>query len=370
MPSLRLINYRNYEDVTIPLARHTIFVGHNGIGKTNVIEALRTLSVTKSYRGQQDREAIKWGETYCRLIYTADELSVEYIFTVEGQSTKKAMKHDGVIVPPAHAYGLIPTVLFSPETMDLVTGSPQERRRFLDTLLGQADHNYLEALVTYRKVLKERHFVLLRLQQGLGATDELDFWDQELVRTGNIISQTRAQFVDAINEKLKDLFPRFIEAGRFESFRVQYKPSAGTTDLTEKIKTSRFFDVKTGTTRYGPHRDELVFLLDGRDVTLFASRGEIRICVLAVKLAEAHYLQETRHKEPILLLDDVFSELDASRRKLFIDAITEFSSVITTTDESFIEGHQLKDVLIHHLPLGDVPTTEKEKPKRKKKENT
>lgn len=370
MNTLRLIQYRNYTDQTIQLARHTIFVGNNGTGKTNIIEAMRTLSVTKSYRSQHDRDAIQWDQSYCRLIYTGETI-VEYIFTTEGGVAKKAMKHDGSIVPLTSAYGLIPTVLFSPETMDLVTGSPQERRRFLDTLLGQADHAYLEALVTYRKVLKERHFVLLRLQQGLGATDELDFWDQELVRTGEIISHARASFVAAINTMLLDLFPRFVETNRFQSFTVQYKASAGSVQLTDKIKSSRFFDIKTGTTRYGPHRDELIFLLDERDVTLFASRGEIRICVLALKLAEAHYLKEVRQKEPILLLDDVFSELDASRRRLFIDAIKEFSSIVTTTDESFIEGHTLDDFLIYHLPLEVAEKPEPPKPvksKRKKKE--
>jgi DNA replication and repair protein RecF len=355
--TIHLLQYRNYSDTTFPLDRHTVFLGPNGSGKTNIVEAIRTLSVTKSYRINRDIDAIQWDQNYCRVTLTLAEENFEYILTRDELGVKKMIKHNGVAIPLTHVYGLIPTVLFSPETMDIIGGAPQERRRFLDTILSQADYDYIDQLMTYRKVMRERHFVLLRLQQGLGNADELDFWDSELVRTGMTIIQQREAFLLEMNALLATIYPTFIDEGSRESLAIQYKPSVSADNLAKRLQSNRFYDIKTGSTNSGPHRDEVVFLLDDRDITLFASRGEMRRSILAIKLAEARYLHDNKGKEPIILLDDVFSELDETRRSCFLQAIESFQWIITTTEAAFLNQDELAQLLVHELPTVSVPIT-------------
>lgn len=367
--TLTLIQFRNYHELTVPIAQHTVFIGPNGVGKTNILEAVRTLSVAKSYRVDRDRDTIEWNHSYCRIVWEGDP-KIEFVITVDPASAKggsapggkKVMKRDGVITPLNTMYGTLPTVLFSPETMELVTGSPQERRRFLDTLLCQADSVYLDNLLTYRKVLRERHFVLLRINQGLGANDELDFWDQELIRTGGYIMEKRTHLVEQLNQRLVAVYPQFLTETH-QRVEIRYEPTVELDQFTKKLHSSRNWDIKSGSTRYGPHRDELRFILDDRDITLFASRGEIRSVVLATKLAEADYLAVQNPNRPILLLDDVFSELDATRRQLLLNLIAPFRSIITTTDEAFV-ATDLPERLIHHLPLSPQKIPAKPKKKR------
>ncbi len=355
LASLSLAHYRNYSDTTFSFEKETIFVGPNGSGKTNVIEALRNLSVTKSYRAEHDRDTIQWNESYCRLVWQAATEKIEYVLTQDEPmgGGKKVMKHNGVSVSLTQAYGLLPTVLFSPETMQLIDGSPQERRRFLDTILSQSDTTYIDSLMTYRKVMRERHYVLLRLQQKLGSGDELDFWDGELARAGGYIIEKRASFIAELQESVLRLYPQF-RGKREEILSLVYKPSVRSgDDFRKRLVTNRGYDIKSGTTQSGPHRDELVFLFDDRDVTLFASRGELRRTVLAVKMAEAIYLRQTTGKEPWLLLDDVFSELDEERQHSLLDAVKDYQTVITATDlHSFSPAYQ-KKAQIYQLPLED-----------------
>lgn len=345
---LHLYNYRNYIDREFSIGHHTIFIGPNGSGKTNVIEAIRTISVTKSYRVTRDNDAIHWNEAWCRIELKNDEQSFAYALTQEGGVIKKVIQHNGVAIPLTKVYGLLPTVLFSPESMHLIGGTPNERRRFLDAVLSQCNRDYISHLLTYRKVMRERHFVLMRLQQGLGTMDELDFWDQELATHGQAIIVSRRAFIADLNTLLSTIYPRFIVEG--ETLTLRYKPSVSDNELQRRIESSRTYDIKTGTTSVGPHRDELQFILQDRDVTVFASRGEIRRIVLAAKLAEADYLRSHQAKEPILLLDDVFSELDAPRRDALIQAASTYHTIVTATDIDFLPKKKLAEASLHRLP--------------------
>ncbi len=349
MSSIQLIQYRNYADVTFLLSDWTIFVGPNGSGKTNIIEAIRTLSVTKSYRVRNDRETIQWGKDYCRVILGLDDDGFEYVLTTNEGITKKIVKRNGILIPLPDIYGLIPTVLFSPESMQLVEGSPQERRRFLDTILSQSNHEYLTALMRYRKVLRERHFILLRIQSGLGNEDELVYWDNQLVETGSAIITEREKLVESLNELIKAIYPIFLEKKDKTPLCIVYETSSKATALASQLERSRKFDIQSATTKYGPHRDELHFFLGERDMTVFASRGEMRRAVLAIKVAEAKYLKEG-NKTPILLLDDVFSELDSLRRAKLHNLITGYQTIITTTDQSFVEPLISSSTVLHLLP--------------------
>ncbi len=358
MDSLQLIHYRNYTETAFDLDQHTIFVGPNGSGKTNVIEALRTLSVTKSYRVNQDREAIQWGKNYCRIILQRPDEKFEYVLSMEDLLGRKVIKHNDVAIPLTDVYGLLPTVLFSPETMHLIDGPPQERRRFLDTLLSQLDHEYLNHLMLYKKLIRERHFVLLRIQSGVGTEDELTYWDEQLVKSGSYIMDARLRLVAQMNELLVTIYPTFNDPNEPSPPKshavISYAPTCRSEEFAQTLRAKMQYDIKTTNTSVGPHRDELVFLLDDRNITLFASRGELRRCILAVKLAEASLLKAKKDKPPIVLLDDVFSEFDDIRRKQLKQAVEVYQTVITTTDQTFAEQLGFSNVRMYHLPLKEV----------------
>lgn len=349
--TLQLTHFRNHHDLTVTLGRQTVLVGPNGIGKTNILEAIRTISVTRSYRVEHDRDTIEWGETFCRLVWTGRP-KIEYALTLE--PVKKTVKRDGTASPLAAVYGAVPTVLFSPEILALISGAPVERRRFLDTLLSQADRLYLDRLLTYRQVLRERHFVLLRLAQGLGVADELDFWDGQLAADGCYLIEKRREFIRDISGELKETYGRL--TGQSGDARVVYEPAAEPDALAERLKISRSWDIKSASTRFGPHRDELRFFLSDRDASVFASRGEARGLILATKLAEAAWLTRSlsyRDSLPAdgvwLLLDDVFSEFDATHQRALLGLIAPYTTVITTIESGHIPA--ATGTVIHRLPL-------------------
>lgn len=351
MDSLQLVQYRNYEDTTFPLGLITIFLGPNGSGKTSVIEALRTLSVTKSHRAFQDGETIRWGATFCRLVLKLQGAEIEYFFNQEGEEGKKVIKHNGLSLPLTQAYGLIPSVIFSPEVINLINDPPQARRRFLDTLASQADPDYLRILLRYKKILRQRHFILLRLAAGLGHEDELAWWDRELGQSGEEIIGARRRLLNALNEKIAAIYPTFLPQEAKETLVVTYEPSCPEGELTKRIVSQRATDIKMATTTRGPHRDDLRFILGGRDAALVASRGEARRIVLATKLAEAAYIKERKGQPPILLLDDIFSEFDPFRRGQIPKLLTDYQVFITTTEESAIAPEYLASAICHRLPL-------------------
>ena len=363
------MNFRNYESLELDLDPGMVLVeGGNAQGKSNLLEALYILAIAKSTRATADRELVRWQATpepaYARVaalvLRDGGRTRVQVDLLAGGpkedsqaaeqsdsdaRSVQKQVKVNGIPRRASDLVGEVNAVMFSAQDLDLVLGSPSVRRRYLDILISQLDRHYLRALQRYQGVLSQRNHLLKSVRYGRSAPGEMDFWDDELVASGSQIMSRRAEAVTKLSQKSGPL--HLALTGNREVLELVYRPSfevgvGGTADqigasLRAAIEMHHAREVAQGFTVVGPHRDDLQMLLDGRDAGLYASRGQCRTTVLAMKLAEASYLKERRGQEPILLLDDVLSELDASRRSHVLEQVSPYQQCfITTTDQEQI----------------------------------
>lgn len=379
--SLQLQNFRNYENQTVELPRGLIaLIGENGQGKTNLLEALCVLATTKSPLVERDRELIRWEQTEAKLSASlelesknsggrGEERRLEYSWRVAGQSVSKEMQVGGVPQSViAQWIGQLQVVAFFPHDLVLITGEPDERRRFLNIELGKTRPSHLADLARYRKSLQQRNALLrqyLELQFSKNrskstpppAPEAIVEWNRQLIHYGAKVMAVRAAFLEDI-APLCDAMHRKI-SGLDKTFAVEYcagfklpkrfeKEVLASEDSPENrwhrlllaaLETDDEADRRRGTTNSGPHRDDLVFTLDGMDLRRYGSQGQQRLAVLALKLALAHWVREATGEPPILLLDDALSELDATRRTLVLEEAQKFpQSVLTATDARFLEN--------------------------------
>jgi DNA replication and repair protein RecF len=336
LKNLRLENFRNHKNFELELCKCTIIVGQNGAGKSNVLESISLLSNCRSFRDDDKKNLIAFGAVFSRVI--GDNLE---IFITNNPRLILKAKENGAPRKLCDFVGLLPCVIFSPETLSIITGSPGERRKFLDIMISQTDHEYLSTLMEYQKVRKQRNVLLQRIQERQSAANELAFWDDALIKNGEIIIQKRREAIEHLNKFLTKNYQK-ISGEKKALFLANYLSAA---DLKEEISKHKSREIAAGITLVGPHRDDISFLLNGSPIANFGSRGEIRTAVLALKIAELHYL-ETKRKmltfinpesiQPVLLLDDVFSEFDKIRRELLCELVPGYQSVITTTDMDHI----------------------------------
>jgi len=331
--SLTLTNFRNYENFKIDFKPITIFVGPNGIGKTNLIEAIHLLSLGKSYRTQDSFELIKWDEDFCRIVGKVEKNDLELF--IDKNTEQKSVKINEVKKKSIELFGKLKTVLFSPESIDIVIGAPRLRRRFLDVILSQINREYLYNLIELQKIIKNRNALLKNIRDRKSIPKELDFWNEKLVDLSNLIIKERLELIKFIEKDISVLFPLFkIDKG---DLKIKYIPSVPDMNyFSDLLAQNQEREIALSSTLFGPHRDDLQFLLDNRDINSFASRGEIRSVVFSLKMAELNYLK-TKDPNTLLLLDDIFSELDKIRREKLSEIIKDQATIITTTDESFID---------------------------------
>jgi DNA replication and repair protein RecF len=265
-------------------------------------------------------------------------------------------KINGVAKKAADFIGHLPAVVFSPETIDIISGSPGERRKFLDIMISQIDKEYLISLMNFKKIRQQRNSLLQKIREGLGATNELEFWNGEFVRESKTISTKREEAIKFINDNLPAIYKE-ISGKETDCVKVEYiKNYEG--DLRGKLAQSLNRDIAYGGTIYGPHRDNLEFKLNGRDMANFASRGEAKSAILALKVTELNFIEKAiknrrnfdeEISEPVLLLDDIFSEFDADRRAHLAKIIERYQSIITTTDKEHLSADLLETAKIIEL---------------------
>ena len=361
---LSLSDFRNYRHLDIILPPGLLlFVGGNAQGKSNLLEAIYLLATTRSVRATTEgelvnQEAIREGPAAARLVGTArrrdDSVRVEVAIasrTPAGQAppsrlpTSKRLRVNGVARRASETVGQVTAVLFTTHDIDLVGGSPSLRRRYLDITLSQVDRAYLRALQRYGKIVLQRNALLRRIQEGAASLDQLSFWDEEMAREGAYVSGSRGRAVSSLSVLARETH-RALSGGE-EDLSLAYQPQLSrawdgervaaasadelTAALLQALASGRQRDVAAGVSLTGPHRDDLLFLLDGVSAAAFASRGQQRTAVLALRLAEARFLRDIGGENPVLLLDDILSELDESRRAGVMDAASEFEQVLITS---------------------------------------
>ena len=346
---MELTNFRNYKGLQLDLPPGMVLLyGGNGQGKTNILESIYLLAVVKSPRASSDRdlvrrEALERGEhSQVSAIVQRDGVPLRVIIGLQratvadapapagateplGGAIQKQVRVNGAPRRVSDLVGEVNAVLFTAQDMGIVLGPPSSRRRYVDILISQVDNRYLRLLQKYQQVMSQRNQLLKAVRDGRSQPGELEFWDGELVEAGAYIMQRRAGTVSAVAALAAPLHEELSGGG--EELRIVYSPSVGgdadERDLGDAMRNalerSRPREIAQGFTVVGPHRDDLLMLLDGLDVGSTASRGQCRTLVLALKLAEASFLRDERGQEPVLLLDDILSELDASRRARVLD---------------------------------------------------
>ena len=334
--TIRLQGFRRFEEAQIVLHRSTLLVGPNGAGKTTVLEALHYLSVGRSHRTSLDRELIGWAAPALHASIVFEEgLTVQRSLAEVGGVLTKRAEHNGVPLPLLRSLGLFHVVLFAPELIELLTGMPRLRRRYLDIVLSSTDQQYAEDLTLYTQALKQRNRLLVSRQTADAAFEP---WEAILAARGTALIKARDGLVHYLSELLPKFYALLAPDGHTGLAALEYLPSISQLDrYPDLLAASRERDRFLSATSLGPHRDELRFMLGRRTASSGCSRGEQRSLLLALKRAELEFFAaQDAEVPPLLLLDDMFSELDRARSHALAELIASYQTVMTATDAATI----------------------------------
>ncbi len=333
---IELKDFRNYENLKVQFHNKVnIFLGHNAQGKTNLLESIYITSMGKSFRTGKDRDMVRFGADFFRVKATAfkeDDLVVEMAVTKEG---KKGVKIDGVKATKiTQLLDNVYIVIFSPEDLRIVKDEPEKRRKFIDRELSQIKPSYFNNLNHYKKVLAQRNAYLKEYE-----IDEniLDIWDMQLAEYGSKIIEARTEFIKKLNVISSKIHKDI--TNKKEELEVIYEPNVEFSKNHKeiffmKMKLNRKHDIRRKTTTIGPHKDDLKLISNGIDIRNFGSQGQQRTAALSLKLSEIKLIEEETGENPVLLLDDVLSELDRERQNYLINSLSDIQVFITTTELS------------------------------------
>ncbi|MBO4445811.1 MAG: DNA replication/repair protein RecF [Clostridia bacterium] len=342
--SLETVNYRNIENIRIePCDTVNIIYGENAQGKTNLLESLWLFTGCRSFRGSKEQELISFDKDFAKLSMTFSDDGREHEAEIILADKKKAV-FDGV----EHAstsvfFGEFLGIIFAPQHLSLVKGGPYERRKFLNMALCQLRPKYENVLSDFNKILEQRNALLKDIPRHSELLDTLDIWDERLANYSAIIMTQRLRYLEETEPFLKEIYSGI--SGGKEEIGIKYETPvelSGTdreglsAEIFEALKAARPEDIKNGSTSVGPHRDDLLIMLDGLPVRSFGSQGQQRSCALSLKLAEAAVIKKLTGKQPVAFLDDVMSELDSGRQDYILNHIDGWQVFITCCDPSSI----------------------------------
>ena len=330
--SIELKNFRNYENLEISFDEGTnILFGDNAQGKTNILEAAYMSGTTKSHKGSRDREMIRFGEEEAHLKTVVVRGGREYQIDMHLKKNRaNGIAIDKIPIKKAsELFGILNIVFFSPEDLNIIKNGPAERRRFLDSELCQLDRSYLADLTNYNKILAQRNKLLKDMIYRPSLSDTLPVWDMQLIETGKKIIRRRKQFVDELREIVSDIHYR-ISGGKEELF-LKYEPNIDDIFFEDELSRAKEKDKKLCQTSVGPHRDDLLFSIGDVDIRKYGSQGQQRTSALSLKLSEIELVRKSISDTPVLLLDDVLSELDSSRQNYLLNNISDTQTIITCT---------------------------------------
>ena len=330
--SIELKNFRNYEDLNISFDEGTnILYGDNAQGKTNILEAAYMSGTTKSHKGSKDKEMIRFGESesHLRTIVVRGEKEYQIDMHLKQNRSKGIAINQVPIKRAAELFGILNIVFFSPEDLNIIKNGPSERRRFLDSELCQLDKIYLSDLTSYNKILGQRNKLLKDMIFRPDFADTLPVWNMQLVETGKRIIKRRKQFVEELNDIVHDIHFRI--SGEKEELFIKYEPNIDDIFFEDELNRAKVKDMKLCQTSVGPHRDDLLFSIGDVDIRKFGSQGQQRTSALSLKLSEIELVKKSIKDTPILLLDDVLSELDSNRQNYLLNNICDTQTIITCT---------------------------------------
>ena len=338
--SIELENFRNYEKLYMEFDEHTnILYGDNAQGKTNILESIFIAGTTKSHKSSKDSEIIKFGneESFIRACFNKNGIDYKVNMQLRMSKHKSILINGTPIKKAAELLGLVNIVFFSPEDLSIIKNGPSERRRFIDLELCQLDKNYLYNLSNYNKIVNQRNKLLKSMDYNMNLKDTLDIWDEQLISYGIAIINRRRQFVNELNEIIVDVHHNL--TGKSDILNVGYEMDCSSEEYEIRLKNSREKDMKYHTTSAGPHRDDLIFKINDVDIRKFGSQGQQRTVALSLKLSEIEFVKKIVNDSPVLLLDDVLSELDSKRQNFLLNSIGDIQTIISCTGlDDFIKN--------------------------------
>ena len=353
--SVQLKNFRNYDSLELDLAQGTnIFYGNNAQGKTNILEALYLCGTTKSHKGSRDKDMIQFGkdESHIRMMVKRDELSYRIDMHLKKNKAKGVAINGLPIRKASELFGVVNLVFFSPEDLNIIKTGPGERRRFLDLELCQLDKIYLTDLASYNHIVNQRNKLLKDLSVQPSLKDTLDIWDIQMVEYGRKIIDKRSEFIKELNETVRKIHGNL--TGGLEELNVIYEPDCTAKKLESTICANRERDMRMRLTSAGPHRDDLCVMANGIDIRKYGSQGQQRTAALSLKLSEIYIVKRKIKDTPVLLLDDVLSELDSSRQNYLLDSISDIQTLITCTGLDDFISHQFQINKVFQVVQGTV----------------
>ena len=331
-----------------------IFYGDNAQGKTNILEAVYLCATTKSHRGTKDRDMIQFESEESHIETIVEKKGVPYQIDIHlKKNSPKGIAINKIPIRKAsELFGFINIVFFSPEDLNIIKNGPAERRKFIDLELAQLDKVYLSDLSNYNRIVNQRNKLLKDAYDKKELLETLDVWDMQLAHYGNKIIDRRNLFISQLNEISKDIHNHL--TGGKESLYISYEPSNGNMDLEKSIIKNRDRDIKMKSTSIGPHRDDICFMIDELDIRKFGSQGQQRTAALSLKLSEIELVKKITKDTPILLLDDVLSELDKHRQNYLLDCICNIQTLITCTGVDDFVNHRFSINKIFKVNKGNV----------------
>ncbi|HIT91160.1 MAG TPA: DNA replication/repair protein RecF [Candidatus Merdenecus merdavium] len=345
--SIELNNFRNYSTLHVEFENGTnIFYGDNAQGKTNILEAIYLCGTTKSHKGSKDREMIRFeqDEAHIRMMIKRTQMSYRIDMHIKKNKSKGIAINGIPIKKASELFGIINIVFFSPEDLNIIKNGPSERRRFIDAELCQLNKIYLSDLINYNKVVHQRNKLLKEMSFHPEYQDTLEIWDEQMVRYGSSIIKMRRTFIEELNEIIFHIHKKL--SGDKEEILLEYEPNVTEEKIAEELSRNKEKDIKFKTTSVGPHRDDLCFNIKGIDIRKYGSQGQQRTAALSLKLAEIELVKQATKETPVLLLDDVLSELDSNRQNYLLESIHNIQTMITCTG--------LDDFIIHHFTIDKV----------------
>ncbi|MFD3155346.1 DNA replication/repair protein RecF [Haloimpatiens sp. FM7330] len=354
---LQLSRFRNYENLNIEFGNNVnVLVGDNAQGKTNILESIYYCSLGKSHRTSRDKELIKWNgkDAYISLFVCKQRLNKKIDIKIFKEGKKGVNVNSIKISKISDLIGIFNVVMFSPEDLNIIKGSPSSRRKFLDIELCKLNKRYYYNLAQYKKVLSERNAFLKRIRK---ANDMLEVYDLQLSKFGALIIQERVKYINMLNREGNIIHNNI--TSQKENIKFDYMSSVKNLNNIEEalfylIKSHRKTDIEKNNTSIGPHRDDFSVRINGVDARNYGSQGQQRTSVLTIKFASLHIVKELTGEFPVLLLDDVLSELDTRRQKYILNSIKNVQTIITCSGMNNIEKYLDKNAIVYEVNGGNI----------------
>lgn len=357
--NLKLRNFRNYKEMETSFCPGlNVIYGKNGQGKTNIIEALFLCAAGKSHRTAHDVDLINTeADSFCiDLFFENGQGDRTMQFRYNNKKQKSISIQEIPIRKIGELMGNFNAVIFSPEDLMMIKQGPALRRRFIDIALSQIKPSYFFALQQYNKTLLQRNTLLKQIKKNRSFLETLEVWDQSLYQLGMEIIKQREVFLQEISILIEENH-RFI-SGEKETLQLKYQPSVSAEQYLMKLKQATAGDIERESTGVGPHRDDYIYLLDGQELKIYGSQGQQRTAVLSSKLAELMIMEKDTEEKPVLLLDDVLSELDLDRQKLLFEKIEEIQTFVTCTDKNIVKTGANSEITFYYIESGNLEKKE------------